>query len=415
MPEHGFSCPSRVLTQTPACPYLSNEATHDLPGPRRHRGSAPDVLEAMWPWLTSQVPATRPATTSAGAAPRTRWQDARERVAARLRPPGWDRLHLRGRRRTISGQGDCSGSPQRRATRTRVVTSAIEHHAVGLWPRTSPATASPPGRSPCTPAARSPRRPSAPHCWERRRRTAGGAAHGTGRWRAAQAASCTAGRTRRRWPSTSPHPTGRHEKAEPGGGGGLRDAREQRGGHAGHRGTGGRSPPARRPPAHGCRPGRGKRAPPGRSDPRSERIEPRGYKIGTPGRVSDCSGSRGNTSARCSAAVATNGVAGPEPPPWRERWVSRSPGRAEAEREEHAATHGRRCGTGSSRASSAAFPVPCSPAPSASGTGWPRRQLSSLSRGSTGRSVLVDLENRGAAGVLGLGVLGGFHGNRPTC
>ena len=102
--------------------YLDHAATA---APRR------DVLEAMWPWLTSEF-GNASSHHERGRRAAHALEDARERVAAVLhaRPGGIVFTSGGTEADNLAVKGIALARRERRATRTRVVTSAIEHHAV---------------------------------------------------------------------------------------------------------------------------------------------------------------------------------------------------------------------------------------------------------------------------------------------
>ncbi|RKQ35150.1 cysteine desulfurase family protein [Kocuria tytonis] len=125
--------------------YLDHAATA---APRR------DVLEAMWPWLTTEY-GNASSHHERGRRAARALEDARERVAAVLHArPGEIVLTSGGTEAdNLAVKGIALARRERRATRTRVVPSAIEHHAVldsaadlarydGFEARTAPVDAS---------------------------------------------------------------------------------------------------------------------------------------------------------------------------------------------------------------------------------------------------------------------------------
>lgn len=227
------------------------------------------------------------------------------------------------------GQGHRPGPAERRPPRTRVVTSAIEHHAVltRRGPRPLRRLRRPDGPQPqrCGHPGglrAKTRRGTTPHS---RERAAAPPPEGE------RAASH---RGENETPVAVHHRTRRGAAGE--GRGGLRDAREQRGGHrvAGTSRRWRRSPPSTACPCTRtpCRP----RAPLdvwalGRAR------EPRGSQDRHAPGYRTALDRAGHPLRRRSAAAVTSGVAGPGPPPWRARWVPAVLERAEAGTcEEHA-------------------------------------------------------------------------------
>lgn len=102
--------------------YLDHAATA---APRR------DVLEAMWPWLTSEY-GNASSHHERGRRAAHALEDARERVAAVLHARPGEIVFTSGGTEAdnLAVKGIALARRERRATRTRVVTSAIEHHAV---------------------------------------------------------------------------------------------------------------------------------------------------------------------------------------------------------------------------------------------------------------------------------------------
>ena len=102
--------------------YLDHAATA---APRR------DVLEAMWPWLTSEY-GNASSHHERGRRAAHALEDARERVAAVLhaRPGGIVFTSGGTEADNLAVKGIALARSERRPSRTRVVTSAIEHHAV---------------------------------------------------------------------------------------------------------------------------------------------------------------------------------------------------------------------------------------------------------------------------------------------
>ena len=102
--------------------YLDHAATA---APRR------EVIEAMWPWLTSEF-GNASSHHERGRRAAAALEDARERVAAVLRARPGEVVFTSGGTEAdnLAVKGIALARRERRASRTRVVTSAIEHHAV---------------------------------------------------------------------------------------------------------------------------------------------------------------------------------------------------------------------------------------------------------------------------------------------
>ena len=102
--------------------YLDHAATA---APRR------DVLEAMWPWLTSEY-GNASSHHERGRRAAHALEDARERVAAVLHARPGEIVFTSGGTEAdnLAVKGVALARSERRPSRTRVVTSAIEHHAV---------------------------------------------------------------------------------------------------------------------------------------------------------------------------------------------------------------------------------------------------------------------------------------------
>ena len=102
--------------------YLDHAATA---APRR------DVLEAMWPWLTSEY-GNASSHHERGRRAAHALEDARERVAAVLHARPGEIVFTSGGTEAdnLAVKGIALARSERRPSRTRVVTSAIEHHAV---------------------------------------------------------------------------------------------------------------------------------------------------------------------------------------------------------------------------------------------------------------------------------------------
>ena len=102
--------------------YLDHAATA---APRR------DVLEAMWPWLTSEF-GNASSHHERGRRAAHALEDARERVAAVIRARPGEIVFTSGGTEAdnLAVKGIALARRERRPSRTRVVTSAIEHHAV---------------------------------------------------------------------------------------------------------------------------------------------------------------------------------------------------------------------------------------------------------------------------------------------
>ena len=102
--------------------YLDHAATT---APRR------EVLEAMWPWLTSEF-GNASSHHERGRRAAHALEDARERVAAVIRARPGEIVFTSGGTEAdnLAVKGIALARRERRPSRTRVVTSAIEHHAV---------------------------------------------------------------------------------------------------------------------------------------------------------------------------------------------------------------------------------------------------------------------------------------------
>lgn len=102
--------------------YLDHAATA---APRR------DVLEAMWPWLTTEY-GNASSHHERGRRAAHALEDARERVAAVLNARPGEVVFTSGGTEAdnLAVKGIALARRERRPSRTRVVTSAIEHHAV---------------------------------------------------------------------------------------------------------------------------------------------------------------------------------------------------------------------------------------------------------------------------------------------
>lgn len=102
--------------------YLDHAATA---APRR------EVIEAMWPWLTSEF-GNASSHHERGRRAAAALEDARERVAAVLHAHPGEIVFTSGGTEAdnLAVKGIALARRERRATRTRVVTSAVEHHAV---------------------------------------------------------------------------------------------------------------------------------------------------------------------------------------------------------------------------------------------------------------------------------------------
>ncbi|MCT1917576.1 cysteine desulfurase family protein [Kocuria rhizophila] len=102
--------------------YLDHAATA---APRR------DVLEAMWPWLTSEF-GNASSHHERGRRAAHALEHARERVAAVLHARPGEIVFTSGGTEAdnLAVKGIALARRERRPSRTRVVTSAIEHHAV---------------------------------------------------------------------------------------------------------------------------------------------------------------------------------------------------------------------------------------------------------------------------------------------
>ena len=125
--------------------YLDHAATTV---PRR------DVLEAMWPWLTTEF-GNASSHHERGRRAARALEDARERVAAVLHARPGEVIFTSGGTEAdnLAVKGMALARRERRPSRTRVVTSAVEHHAVldsaadlarydGFEARTAPVDAS---------------------------------------------------------------------------------------------------------------------------------------------------------------------------------------------------------------------------------------------------------------------------------
>ena len=102
--------------------YLDHAATTV---PRR------DVLEAMWPWLTTEF-GNASSHHERGRRAARALEDARERVAAVIHARPGEVVFTSGGTEAdnLAVKGIALARRERRPSRTRVVTSAVEHHAV---------------------------------------------------------------------------------------------------------------------------------------------------------------------------------------------------------------------------------------------------------------------------------------------